>query len=372
MRDGRCGPGVSSAGVLMNKRPDDAISRFSVTRRRVLSGLAGSVVLGTALPRALATSAPRTIDAGRLERAVARARGFDQLKALIIAVDGEVQFSEALSGPGLDRAVNVKSVAKTIVATLTGIALDRGILEDVDQPVLPLLGNHAPADADPRLNQLTVDHLLTMRAGLERTSGPNYGRWVASDHWVRFILSRRFVDEPGGRMLYSTGSYHLLSAVLSLATGRSLLDLARDWLGAPLGIEIPPWTRDPQGFYMGGNNMALSPNALLRFAETHRQRGVWDGSQVVSREWIERAWRPRTLSPFSGDYYGYGWFIDRVRGHPVRYARGYGGQLVHIVPDLGLTVVITSDPTRPARSGGYFGDLKSLLADDIIPAVAAA
>ena len=212
----------------MNKRPDNVISRFSVTRRRVLSGLAGSVVLGTALPRALATSAPRTIDAGRLERAVARARGFDQLKALIIAVDGEVQFAEALRGPGLDRAVNVKSVAKTIVATLTGIALDRGILEDVDQPVLPLLGDHAPADADPRLNQLTVDHLLTMRAGLERTSGPNYGHWVASDHWVRFILSRPFVDEPGGRMLYSTGSYHLLlSAVLSLAAGRSLLDLAR-------------------------------------------------------------------------------------------------------------------------------------------------
>lgn len=334
--------------------------------------MAGSLVWGTGLPRVLAASGPRPIDTAGLERAVARARGLDQLRGLIVAVDGEVRFAEALRGPGLDRVVNVKSVAKTIVATLTGIALDQGVLENVDQPVLPLLGDHAPGDPDPRLSRLTIDHLLTMRAGLERTSGPNYGRWVASDDWVRFILTRPFVDEPGGRMLYSTGSYHLLSAVLTLATGRSLLELARDWLGEPMGIDVPPWTRDPQGFYMGGNNMALSPNALLRFGEMHRQRGLWNGGRVVSREWIEQAWQPRTLSPFSGDCYGYGWFIDTARGHPVRYARGYGGQLVHVTPDLGLTVVITSDPTRPARSGGYFGALKSLLADEIIPAIQAA
>lgn len=355
----------------MSKKAGKATSRISAKRRRVLAGLAGSVVWGIGLPRHRAAAGPRAIDPGRLEEAIARARSLDQLNALLIAVDGDVLFGEALRGPGLDRVVNVKSVAKTIVAALTGIALDRGVLEDVHQPVLPLLRDHAPADADPRLGELTIDHLLTMRAGLQRTSGPNYGSWVASDDWVRFILSRPFVDEPGGRMLYSTGSYHLLSAVLTEATGRSLLELARDWLGAPLEIEIPPWTRDPQGFYMGGNNMALSPNGLLRFGEMYRRRGVWDNARVVSANWVERSWRPRTLSPFSGDHYGYGWFIDTVRRHPVRYARGYGGQLIHIAPDLGLTVVVTSDPTRPARSGGYFGELKSLLADAIMPAVEA-
>jgi len=324
---------------------------------------------GAGLPGA---AGPQASDTNRLEQAAAAAGRLEQLRGLIIAVDGETRFARVFRGPDLNRVVNIKSVAKTIVATLTGIALDRGILQSVDQKVLPLLGKHAPADPEPRLHRLTIDHLLTMRAGLERTSGPNYGRWVASDDWIRFILNRPFVDEPGGRMLYSTGSYHLLSAVLTLATGRSLLDLAREWLGEPLGIDIPPWTRDPQGFYMGGNNMALSPDALLRFGEMHRKRGEWNGQRVVSRDWVETAWKPRTLSPFSGDHYGYGWFIDTTRGHPVRYARGYGGQVVHVTPDLGLTVVITSDPTRPARSGGYFGALKSLLADHIIPAAEAA
>ncbi|MEZ5666921.1 MAG: hypothetical protein R3F55_05725 [Alphaproteobacteria bacterium] len=80
-------------------------------------------------------------------------------------------------------------------------------------------------------------------------------------------------------MLYSTGSYHLLSAVLTRVTGTSLLALARDWLGGPLDVAIPPWTRDPQGLYMGGNNMALSAVALFRFGEMARAGGLWRGAR---------------------------------------------------------------------------------------------
>ncbi len=170
-------------------------------------------------------------------------------------------------------------------------------------------------------------------------------------------------------MLYSTGSYHLLGAALAQATGRSLLELARAWLGGPLGIEIPSWTRDPQGFYMGGNNMALSPLAMVRFGEMWRAGGVWNGRRVLSRDWVEASWRPRTTSVFSGDDYGYGWFLTRLAGRDVAYARGYGGQMIYVVPDLALTVAVTSDPARPARSEGYAGDLKALLAEAVIPAL---
>ncbi|WP_245557170.1 hypothetical protein [Elioraea tepidiphila] len=113
-----------------------------------------------------------------------------------------------------------------------------------------------------------------MRAGLDRTSCVNYGRWVISPDWVRHVLSRPFVADPGGPMLYSTGDSHLLAALLTQATGRSTLALAREWLGAPLGIKIPPWPRDPQGIYVGGNDMLLSPRDLLRFAELHRLGGA--------------------------------------------------------------------------------------------------
>jgi CubicO group peptidase (beta-lactamase class C family) len=119
---------------------------------------------------------------------------------------------------------------------------------------------------------------------------------------------------------------------------------------------------------MGGNNMALSPLALFRFAEMWRAGGVWDGARVLSRDWVEASWTPRTRSPFSGHDYGYGWFLARAGTREVFYGRGYGGQMLYLVPSLDLTVVVTSDPTRPARSHGYVGALNALLADHIIPA----
>ena len=168
-------------------------------------------------------------------------------------------------------------------------------------------------------------------------------------------------------MLYSTGSIHVLGAVLATVTGASLLAQARQRLGDPLGIEIPAWTRDPQGFYLGGNEMALAPTAMARLGELYREGGRAAGTRVLSEAWVTRSLVPRTRSPFSGLDYGYGWFLGRAQGHPCALARGFGGQLIAVVPDLALTVAITSDPTRPARSEGYFGALMRLVADGIVP-----
>ncbi len=345
----------------------------ALPRRAVLGALAAAPVAAALPPAraqtpALTDAAPTALDPDGLARAADRAAALDQLHSLIVARGGNIALAEAFRGPALDRPANVKSVSKTIVAALAGAALDRGVLTGVDQPMADLLADRIPAGADPRVNDITIAHLLTMQAGLERTSGRNYGRWVQSPNWVAYALSRPFVAEPGGGMLYSTGSFHLLGVALAEATGRSLLDLAQDWLGTPLDIEIPAWTRDPQGFYMGGNEMALAPLALYRFGEMARQAGRWDGTQVLSADWMAQSWTPHTRSPFSGDLYGYGWFLTLIADRPTAYARGYGGQMLFVVPSLDLTVVVTSDPTRPARSGGYVGDLRALLGEEIIPA----
>ena len=171
-------------------------------------------------------------------------------------------------------------------------------------------------------------------------------------------------------MLYSTGSSHLLSAVLTRASGRSTLALARDWLGVPLGVVIPLWPTDPQGIYFGGNDMLLSPRALLRFGETYRQGGVFAGRRVLPERWVRESWVARARSPFTGHAYGYGWFLAEVLGHPVRYAWGYGGQMLHLVPSLGLTVVMTSDPSAPSGHDGYADALHGLVADEIAAALA--
>ncbi len=331
---------------------------MSITRRSTLAGLAA-----LALP-----PPPGEAREARFLPALDRARSLDQLNAIVIGVDGEVVAAEAFRGPSVERAVNVKSVSKTIVAALTGIAIDRGALPGPEATLGEVAPGLIPRGADPRVAGITLADLLTMQAGLERTSGANYGSWVESRNWVADALSRPMVGEPGDGMLYSTGSYHVLGAVLAEVTGRSLLDQARDGLGAPLGIEVPPWTRDPQGYYMGGNEMALSPLDMVRFGEVYRLGGAVDGTRVLSEDWVRASFVPRTRSFFSGDLYGYGWFLRDAGGHRVAYARGYGGQMIFVVPTLGLTVAITSDPNRPARSDGHVGDLQRLLAETILPA----
>ena len=273
-------------------------------------------------------------------------------------MNGSLLFAEAFKGPGLDRTANVKSVSKTILALLTGIAINRGFLEGPDQRVLPLLGR--PAAGDGR-DDLTVAHLLSMQTGLQSTSGPNYGQWIASNNWVDYVLNQDLVGQPGGRFIYSTGPWHVLGAVLSRVTNRSLLDLVRSWIGEPLDIEFPAWVRDPQGRFLGGNEMAMSPRALARLGETVLAGGVHNGIEIVDPQWIETSLRPRGISPWSGDAYGFGWFLTDFAGRDAAYGRGYGGQLLVVVPDAQLSIAITSDPNRPARSAGYFGDLRTLV-----------
>ncbi|MGF1553982.1 MAG: serine hydrolase domain-containing protein [Paracoccaceae bacterium] len=325
-------------------------------RRRLLAGLGAAAAAGF----------PRRPGAAGLAEA---ARAYDdRLRSVVVARGDAVVEDLRLGGPPLDTPVNVKSVSKTMVALLLGVAIERGHVPSVGARLGDVAPRLVPRGADERVADLTLEDLVTMRAGLERTSGANYGGWVSSRDWVAAALSRPFVAEPGERFLYSTGSFHVLGAVLAEATGRSLHALARDWLGRPLGIAVPPWTRSPRGRYLGGNNMALSPLALATIGRMMLAEGRWQGAQVVPAEWVARSWEPRVTSPWSGDGYGYGWFLTRLGGVECAYARGYGGQMLYVLPEAGLTVAITSDPTRPARSRGYVGDLERLVAETVLPA----
>lgn len=302
---------------------------------------------------------------------LARAGALPHLRTLIIARNGVPVVEQVFRGPGLDRAANIKSASKSVLATLVGIGIERGVLRDLDQPIGPILGRDIPREADPRVRDITIRQLLAMRAGLERTSGRNYGRWVSSRDWLRFALTRPMEDEPGGRMIYSTGTTHILGAVLARAARRDLHALAREWLGAPLGIAIPDWPRAPEGIHFGGNEMLLSPRALLAFAECWRTGGRHGARQVVPPEFHREAWTPQARSAWSGQLYGLGWWIGEAQGQAVHFAWGYGGQMAYVVPGLGLSVVMTSDPEVP-RANGQVHTLHALLVEAILPAYGAA
>jgi len=307
----------------------------------------------------------RKVQAGpELEAVLEGARSIAPLKAVAVSQGGRIVGTRGFRGSTVDSPTNIKSASKTVLSALAGIAIDKGVLQGTGQRVADVLERDLPANPDPRLRQITVSHLLSMQAGLESTSGAGYGRWVASPNWVRDALSRPFVAEPGGAMVYSTGTSHLLSAMLTRASGRSTLALAREWLGPQEGFAITAWDRDPQGVHLGGNNMAMSTRSLLAFGELYRNGGLArDGTRLLSQSWIEQSWQPRTASRYTGDGYGYGWFLRELGGHQVRYAWGYGGQMLYVGPALDLGVGVTSDGSSASARTGHRDDLHGLLID---------
>jgi CubicO group peptidase (beta-lactamase class C family) len=305
--------------------------------------------------------------------------------------DGRLVRERYYRGASAARPANVKSASKSIVSALVGVAIAEGALPGVRQPLgaaLPAAVARAAAAGGPgqaeHLRAVTVEDLLTMRSGLSSTSGPFYGRWVASGDWVAAALARPVVapaGHAGGPMIYSTGNTHVLSAVLARATGESLYRYYARALARPLGITPRPWPADARGVYFGGNEMRLTPREMVTFGRLYLEGGRAPagtpaaGRQLVPRAWVDSSWAPRTRSPWSGEEYGYGWFLHTVAGaraaHPVRYAWGYGGQFIFVAPTLGLVMVTTSDPDAP-RDPGHLGAIRAILERYVVPYAEAA
>jgi len=323
-----------------------------------------AMISAAALAAALLVCLPATaadLNDRRLERLARDARSLEALHTLVVLHEGNEALALDARGPGPSAPANLKSLSKTVLSVLAGIAIDRGVIDSSDRRLVELLGPRVPDGATEGVEDITLGHALSLRAGLRSTSGRYYGRWVQSPDWVAHVLTRPMADEPGGEMIYSTGSTHLVAAALVEASGEPLLTLAREWLGEPLNIRIDDWMRDPQGIHFGGNEMHMSPRALARIGELYRVGGQIDGKRIVSREWIEQSWTPRGRSPWSGDLYGYGWFITDLTGTRAYYGRGYGGQMLYVVPSAALTVVITSRSTPPSEGGRYVRRLHRLI-----------
>ncbi len=309
----------------------------------------------------------RGLDSTYTAGAIAAAAELPRLRCLLIARHGEIQSEQCFRGPGLDSYANVKSVSKSVLSAVVGIAIAEGHLQGPGQPILPFFSRYLSPEAAEERSSITVGHLLTMQSGLERTSGAYYGAWVQSPDWVRYAITRPMTARPGDERLYSTGNTHLLSAILTQATGRSTWEYAREKLAEPMGIQLPRWLADPQGIYFGGNEMLLKPRDMVRFGELYRNGGRIDGKQILPESWIEESLASRSSSRTARSGYGYGWFLGTVNGHPMFYASGYGGQFIFVVPDLELTVVTTSHPDDP-RTNGHNQAIQRILRDYIVPA----
>ena len=295
----------------------------------------------------LGASAPSGPPAPPLDvDAIVKAAGdLPRLHSLLVSWRGSLVVERYFNGARPARLANIKSASKSLISALVGIAIARGLIADVKQPIAAFFRNQLDAGQDALKWQITVEHLLTMQSGLASTSSRHYGAWVQSPNWVRHILSRPIESQPGTSMRYSTGNTHLLSAILTKVTGRTTWQFAEEALVRPLGFSLAEWPRDPQGVYFGGNDMLLTPRQMMAFGELYLNRGRANGRQIVPAEWVDASLVPRARSPISGQEYGYGWWSREMAGVRAYFAWGFGGQFIFVVPTLDLTIASTSAAT---------------------------
>jgi len=235
----------------------------------------------------------------------------------------------------------VHSVSKSALATLVGVALQRGQLASLDQPVLALLPEWAGLNPDPRAARITVRHLLTMTAGFEvdDPAGTAPGT-SATTAWQRPLR-----DEPGQRFAYDNSTMPILSAVLEKATGRPLLDYAGEYLVQPMGMAQPV----AQGW-----RLRLRTLDMARLGQLYLQQGEWNGQALLSSHFVRDATRRQNDGgPPANLHYGYLWWVvPGAAPRPTFLASGYAGQLIWVHPASSTVIAATSTTSPGSQARG--------------------
>ncbi len=245
------------------------------------------------------------------------------------------------------------SVTKSLTTSLIGIAAGQGKL-NLDAPALSFFPDRTIANRDARKERMTVRHLASMANGMESVCMANdegtLQEMQASSDWVQFALDRRMTSEPGTTFCYDSPGMHLLSAILQQATGMTELEFARRNLFEPLGIRDVLWPADPQGYSRGWGEVYLYPADAAKLGYLWAAGGMWEGKQIVSREWVQNSVKVQSTTGMSQDY-GYGWWVASRADPPYYEAQGRGGQRVYVQPALNLLVVYTGGGFEPDDAG---------------------
>ncbi|MFW9831022.1 MAG: serine hydrolase domain-containing protein [Candidatus Thorarchaeota archaeon] len=277
----------------------------------------------------------------------------DDIFSLLIVRNGYLVYENYFGDPSrVDQANEIHSCTKSVTSLLVGIALAQGHISSVQDFVLDYFPDRMFANMDSRKEAITIEHLLTMTSGLpwDESSYPwghplnDYSACVNSSDWVQWVLDRPMEYAPGDVWVYNTGGSHVLSAIVSEASGMNTSVFANEYLFSPIGITNYAWPSDSNGHAMGGSDLYLTPRNIAKIGYLALRGGTWERQTVVPLSWILTAsTNHHDFIPNTPDSNGYGyqwWTYPRLGAY---CARGYLGQYIWVIPSHDLVVVITGN-----------------------------
>jgi CubicO group peptidase (beta-lactamase class C family) len=243
---------------------------------------------------------------------------------------------------------DLRSITKSIVSLLFGIASDRGLIKDLDQPVFSFFPEHADLKT-PEKARINLRHLLTMSAGLAWNEQLAYSNPANSERRMmdapdrdRYVLAQPSVRPAGATYTYNGGLTALLVAILQKVSGNPIDVFANETLFGPLGIGDVEWIRYRDGT-ANVSGLRMRPRDLAKLGQLVLNGGAWNDRPIVSDAWIKESTSPH-VNGESLFFYGFQWWLGRslVDRQEIRWisAVGWGGQRMYIVPSLDLVVVV--------------------------------
>ena len=246
------------------------------------------------------------------------------------------------------------SITKSVTSAMAGIAIQDGYIKSIQQNVLDFFPEIANETKDKYLKDITLEHLLTMSAGFNTGTLPDFiGKNASFDAVEQIFKYHRVLSKPGETFYYDSGLPHIVSTVIQKTSGLTLEEYAQLNLFNPLGITDFSWESDPQGITNGSTGLNLRPQDMAKLGYLYLNKGRWDGKQVVPPKWVQNSTTSHMetkglMNTAEDDGYGYYWWIDSFGGYS---AHGWGGQYIYVLPKLDMIVVFTgslSDPKFPA------------------------
>jgi len=316
------------------------------------------------------------LDANALLVAGEEGSRIDRLRSLVVVREGRLAYERYYGGAAVDTLADVRSVTKSIMATLVGIGLANGAIQDLDQPITDFIDD-SEFDVRQEHARVTVRHLLMMTSGLFwlENNSAGYNEWITSGDHVGYLLSRPFVAVPGEQFTYNSAAVHLLGVVLEQAVRQPVPEFADEFLFGPLGIGDVVWEELSTGYVNGSAGIDMRPRDLAKLGQLYLQQG-WSGPRsIVPGVWIEdvttRRWDDLgSVSPIDRLSYGYLWWLDLERDAFIAW--GFGGQFIYVVPQLDLVVVATTDWRGVRNDVGPSAlqeEVLSLITDDVLTAI---
>lgn len=299
----------------------------------------------------ISTAAEQGMDPVTIENTYEEAENLDNLYSLLILKNGYLIAEKYFNGMTANDAARTASVTKSITSALAGIAIRENFITGPEHKLKDFFPEIDWGSTDPRKSLITVEQILQMRSGYPWEEFDGYlDTLFYSSNWIPFLKQFPLIHDPGTQFGYSNFTAHIMGIIIARSANQSLFSFAGNYLFNNMGISIPYWPQDANGYYYGSGDIQMIPRSLAKFGQLYLDNGVFNDIQLIPSEWVNSTFQIYSSSTYGREIltnirslkYGYLWWSGTSGNHRIWFAWGHGGQMVVIIHDLKMVVVATA------------------------------